>query len=741
MYLKLAVPTPLRRSFDYLAPDEADPALLTPGMRIPVDFANRKVIGILLETSRQTVLDSSKIKTAGNPLDRTPAITGPLLDLCLWAASYYQHPIGEVLANALPAALRKSNKTIAPSRQTLILTSVGQAMELANLARAPKQKQLLQLLQEQQSVTKDELARKRLQQSTKALLAKGFVQWQVAGDALSHSDAVQTSPAPAPLKEPHLNLNREQQQVLSFLQALENPRVVLLEGITGSGKTEVYLQFIAGILAQGKQALVLVPEIGLTPQTVERFSNRFDVPIHVLHSRLNESQRLQAWLAARSGQASIIIGTRSAIFTPMKFPGVIIVDEEHDGSFKQQDGFRYSARDLAVKRGSLDKIPVVLGSATPSFESLHNVNRGRYSHCRLTERAGGASTPAFHLLNIRNRRLKGGLSAPLIDEITHHLDNNNQVLVFLNRRGYAPTLLCRSCGWIANCRRCDARMTLHKSANNLQCHHCDFKLSIPEKCPECSAATLAQLGLGTERTESALRKEFSDHVLIRVDRDTTRRRFSLEKLLDKIRQSGPAILIGTQMLAKGHHFPNVSLVAVVDADSGFFSSDFRAIEKMAQLLLQVAGRAGRERTAGKVVIQTHFPDHPILQTLLREGYSPFAKKCLTQRSKAQLPPYTHLAIVRAEAINQKAPLLFLRSVRRSAVSLSSELFIRDVRVLGPIPSAMERRAGRFRAQLLVSSSNRANLQRLLEKLASQIESDKLARTVRWSLDVDPTEMY
>jgi primosomal protein N' (replication factor Y) len=506
--------------------------------------------------------------------------------------------------------------------------------------------------------------------------------------------------------------------------------------VTGSGKTEVYLQAMQQVITQGGQVLILVPEISLTPQTVQRFSARFGVPIALLHSGRNATERLNDWLAACSGVAKIIIGTRSAIFTPLQRPGMIIVDEEHDNSFKQQEGFRYSARDLAVLRSQRECIPVILGSATPSFESLQNCSRKRYTKLLLNERAGGAEPPQISLIDVRSRKMEQLLSSPLLEKVTQHLQQQGQVLLFLNRRGYAPTLLCKACGWSITCPRCEIHYTYHQGRGRLVCHHCGGERPYPKQCPECGGETMKSIGAGTERIEEALHQQFPNHSVTRIDRDTTRKKGAMEEKLEQIHAGDHQLLLGTQMLAKGHHFPNVTLVAILDADGGLFGSDFRATEQMGQLITQVAGRAGRAARRGEMVLQTHNPDHPLLLTLLREGYPAFARQALSERKLAQLPPYSYLTLIRAEATQPQQARQFLSEVRELALQYA----IPQLEILGPVPSPMEKRAGRYRSQLLLQSAQRTPLHQLLTPLAPAMESLKSGRKVRWSIDVDPMEM-
>ena len=536
---------------------------------------------------------------------------------------------------------------------------------------------------------------------------------------------------------PAPSLSTDQQQaVATIIQNFAHFYPALLHGVTGSGKTEVYLHAIAHALSLGKQALVLVPEIGLTPQTVARFQQRFPIPIAILHSGIGDKARSQAWLMAKAGLASIVIGTRSAIFAPLPNLGIIIVDEEHDISYKQQDSFRYSARDLALLRGKLEAIPVILGSATPSLESFYHAKRGHYQLLSLPERAGNAIHPSFHIIDNRNQTLESGLSTHLFTVMQRHLQAGNQVLLFLNRRGYAPTLLCHHCGWVATCRRCDAHLTLHHSPMQLQCHHCGKICSVNSHCGDCQMGNLLTIGVGTQRLEQVLEKRFPDYAIVRIDRDTTRRKGKMQILLEDIHSQRSQILIGTQMLAKGHHFPKVTLVIILNIDDGLFSADFRAHERTAQLLVQVAGRAGRAEHPGEVWIPTHVPDNPLLNKLIKEGYQAYTQTALNERQVTELPPYTYLGLFRAEALKAELALNFLEQVKQLADSISGS----KVHILGPIPAPMEKRAGRYRAQLLLQSSQRSALHHLLAPLVLQIEAAKWAKKVRWSLDIDPQEM-
>ncbi len=699
-------------------------------MRVP--FGQQQRVGVVLGVTDRSEFPKEKLKPISKVIDSQPLLPALLHKLLLQSARYYHHPIGEVYETALPALLRQGRTATAQTESIYRITPEGEDYDPQSMKHAPVQQRLLKSLQAERAG----LNGKALQQVAdhwrtpiQGLMEKGLVTQQEK----------QSQPASGSSSDDAHPLNAEQQQATTLIQQqLEqtHPSPVLLEGVTGSGKTEVYLQLIQQVLDTGKQALILVPEISLTPQTVARFQQRFAVPIALLHSGRSATERLNDWISARDGTARILIGTRSAIFAPLKDPGILIVDEEHDGSFKQQDGFRYSARDLAVLRGQLEQIPVVLGSATPSFESLHNAEHGKYHKVVLSKRAGGAVPPQISLIDVRSRKMAHLLSAPLIEKIEQHLSAQGQVLLFLNRRGYAPALLCRSCGWIPTCPRCEIHYTYHQHRDRLVCHHCGGERPHPSRCPECEGEEIKALGAGTERIEEALQQQFPHHSIARIDRDTTRKKGEIGRKLEQIHAGEHQLLLGTQMLAKGHHFPNVTLVTILDADGGLFGADFRTTEQMGQLITQVAGRAGRAERPGEMAIQTHHPDHPLLLTLLQQGYPTFSEQLLSERRQALLPPYSHWALIRAEAAQSAQGHAFLQQVH----DLAMHYAIPEVEVLGPIPAPMEKRAGRYRLQLLLQSSRRTPLHQLLASVVPALETMKEGRKVRWSVDVDPIDM-
>ncbi|OAI22961.1 primosomal protein N' [Methylomonas koyamae] len=724
LILKVATPVPLERIFDYLPPEGCDAADLRPGSRVLVPFGRRRQVGVLLAVASDSDVAVERLKPAIAVLDPEPLLSATDLKLLHWAARYYHHPLGEVLAAAFPVALRQGRPAVLELPKAYGLTSAGRQTDLQQFSRAPKQRALLARLQAG-ILAEADLADCR--PALKALLDKGLAERCELPPSAAVTEA-----------EPALAANAEQQAAIaSVAAALGRFSVSLLEGVTGSGKTEVYMQVIASVLAQGKQVLVLLPEISLTPQLEQRFRRRFAVAMVATHSKLTDNQRLQAWLSMQQGRAAIMLGTRSALFTPLQRPGLIILDEEHDSSFKQQEGFRFSARDVAVARAKMLDIPVLLGSATPSLESLANVGEGRYRLLHLPNRAGAAVAPSFQLLDIRNKRLQSGLSEPLLAEIRAALDNGQQVLLFLNRRGYAPVQICHGCGWVSRCRRCDANLVIHAAERLLRCHHCGAEHPLIKLCPACSTGELQALGLGTERIEQTLAELFPQRSVVRLDKDTTQRKGALEGYLEQIHDGRADIILGTQMLAKGHHFPGVTLVAILDIDSGLFSIDFHGAERLAQLIVQVAGRAGRAERPGRVILQTRQPQHPLLNTLLRQGYRAFADSALQERCLAGLPPYSYQALFRAQAGGSDAPRRFLQAV----CAAIAELGAGSTQVLGPVAAPMARRAGAYRYQLLLQSPRRQDLHRLLDLVLPRIYRLPEVKKVRWSLDVDPLDLY
>ncbi|WP_241580747.1 primosomal protein N' [Rosenbergiella nectarea] len=727
--IKVALPVPLPKLYDYTA----DPAQIPQiGCRVRVTFGRRKMIGIVVTHSASSDLSAEQLKPIDEILDTESLFTPSLWELLTWSNRYYHYPLGEILFHAIPSQLRQgkeARKTIAYEWR---LTDMGRVIDPSEIKRSEKQRQAMMLLR-QGGLLRSAVADHDLPESTfQALRKKGW------SDLYELAESLDDWRPQFRILGDRLKLTTEQATAVGAIHSLTQQfSPWLLAGITGSGKTEVYLSVIENILAQGRQALVLVPEIGLTPQTIARFRERFQAPVAVLHSGLNDTERLSVWLKSKKGEAAIIIGTRSAVFTPLARPGVIIVDEEHDNSYKQQDGWRYHARDLAVFRANKENIPVILGSATPALETLHNVRVGKYRQLNLTRRAGNATTAQQQLIDLKSVTLQSGLSPQLIRRIHAHLQAGNQALLFLNRRGYSPALLCHDCGWLAECQRCDHYYTYHQQQRSLRCHHCDSQRPIPWQCPECGSSHLMPAGLGTEQLEEHLQRLFPEAPLTRIDRDTTRRKGMLEQHLEQIHQGGPRILIGTQMLAKGHHFPDVTLVALLDVDGALFSADFRATEHFAQLYVQVAGRAGRAGKQGEVLLQTHQPEHPLLQTLLSKGYFQFATETLALRQQLQLPPYSSQAIFRAEHQDSDQTERFLQQLRN--LIESSPLKDEECWIIGPVPALHAKRQGRWRWQLVIQTPSRSRLQQLLAQSLLLVGTLAGEKKVKWSLDIDPTE--
>ena len=718
--LKVALPVPLRQLFDYLPPAESVPP--QPGMRVLVPFGRRKMVGVVVEIATSSELPIEKLaRVSGFPDGTQTVLTDETLQLLTWCWRYYQHAPGEVVFNALPPLLRKLSGKIPPLPVQYHISETGLQRLAEPIGRMKAQMRLLQAVADGDgSPERLRLVSSAWSKTLQRLLDEGWVE-----EKASQPPLLDLSSGPSLLDE-------QQYAVAAISGSLGGYECHLLDGVTGSGKTEVYLQLLAEVLQQGGQALLLVPEIGLTPQLLNRFEKRLGFAPMVSHSGLSEGQRLQTWLMARSGLARLVIGTRSALFLPMPDLKLLILDEEHDASFKQQDGFRYSSRDVAVKRASGLGIPVVLGSATPSIETFNNAASGRYNWLRLRQRATGAKQPRWRVLDLIQQQMSGGLSHVALDAIDKTLARGEQVLIFLNRRGYAPVLLCHECGWYAACNRCDANMTWHRSTRRLLCHHCDSTCAVPTLCPDCGADALQSAGEGTEQLEHMLGTRFPDVPVLRFDRDNVSRKGEFERLSDQVKTGEPCLLVGTQMLAKGHHFPKVTLAVIVNLDQALYSADYRALERMGQLMIQVAGRAGRDQLPGEVILQTHYPRHESLLTLLNEGYESFANDICSDRQAACLPPFSFQALLRADAHDKAQVRMFLNAAKSVFPNGPAVVY-------GPFPAMMERRSGRTRWYLLVQATSRAELHGQLEGWVEAVGRLPLSRKVRWSVDVDPQD--
>ena len=749
--VEIAVPVPIPKTYDYLSQ-----ALLMPGQLVGVNFAGRTLVGVALQcqpldqkTGTSEAASGYRLKSIDTVFSAATSLPPPILELCRWAANYYLHPLGEVLSVALPSALRKGAPLTKPP---IMLQTVDLSEQnLEQLNRAPKQRLAYQKLLELGPIDAQEAKFHDLPREViRNLVRRGLL--------LEIAATVGTPPAPR-LRESLPTLTLEQREALTAVN-LDQARTTLVQGVTGSGKTELYLRWMWDILSTGKQVLVLVPEIALTPQTVARFRARFDAQIAVFHSGLSERQRQDAWSDCKEGRAQIVLGTRSALFVPLRNPGLIIIDEEHDASFKQQEGFRYSARDLAVVRGQIERLPVILGSATPSLETLHNATSNKYQHVQLLHRAADAAPERYDIWSLPSPHLDRATQSKMYEVIRRDLTAGGQVLVMINRRGFAPVLYCTHCQWIAQCRQCDARLTLHQARSRLICHHCSAMSSPPSVCPQCNSPTLTPLGEGTQRLESDLQRAFPDFPVIRIDGDSARSKDQLQGLLNRIQSGEACILVGTQLVSKGHHFPHLTLAFLLESDQGLLSSDYRALERTVQLIFQTGGRVGRGAKKGEVKLLTSQPDHPIMRFVKARDYSAFAKWHLAQRKTLELPPIQKFGVVRAEStqpniahqcLDQLASYLRLAlagepvdlSTQTAAAGpdqtkLSSNEPPSRCEVFGPIPPLMEKKNRWYRSQLLVSASRLRDRQITLGLAIAWLSANS-RRGLRWHIDVDPID--
>ena len=726
--VEVLVPIPLMEKFSYLPPKSNTP--LKQGARVLIPFGRRTLVGVVWGFIQKESSDNRKYKHIQNVLDESPLLDANSIGLAEWSSRYYHYPLGEIISYFFPPSIRKGKEAKFKESKYLELTSKGSFLQSEDLTRAPSQQKLIELLKEKKEI------------SLKSAQAFG-ISAAVINGLVEKGYITRFSRELSPYKKfenkkllSSRKLNLEQRKAVNAINDAQKKNVTfLLDGITGSGKTEVYLQAIQEIVSQGKQALILIPEIGLAPQAEERFREYFGDRVMSFHSAKNDREKVDAWLGASRGLVDIIIGTRSSVFLPMKNLGIIVVDEEHDLSFKQMDKFRYSARDMALYRAKLEKVPVVLASATPSLETLKNAEEEKYKVLKLSKRATGASLPSFQAVDLRGKELYEGLSKELLEATQSELTQGNQVLIFLNRRGYAPSMICKVCGWISNCERCDALMTVHKNPLKLHCHHCEAQKPYPNKCQSCGSNDFLTYGFGTEKIEEFLQNHFPEVKTLRIDSDSTRKKETLNEYFAEIREGKPMILLGTQLLAKGHHFPDVTLVGIIDADSGLFSADFRGSERVAQLMTQVSGRAGRDKKPGRVILQSYCPDHPQIEEIITGSYEKFAKKLLEERKRSKIPPFSFQAKIFAESPKSLVSRDFiLNLVNQPKIDEKTR---KNVRVIGPLPSIMEKKSGVYRWELSIFSNNRSNLHKYLDVMQSRLYDPKLSKQVRWSIDVDP----
>ena len=732
--IEVLVPIPLLEKFSYLLPKHIKSSLPLPGSRVLVPFGRRTLVGIVWKTNSSPNLKIKKYKYIKEVIDNEPLLTKDLIDLADWASRYYHHPLGEVISYFFPPSLRKGKDAKFLETSFWDLTNKGEFFRMEDLSRAPNQQKALEIFREKGELAQIAAKAFGISQHTLSALEKKELLSKHTRELLPYKkrDSLKG-------KQEIKKLNAEQKLAVdSIISSEDSNKVFLLNGITGSGKTEVYIRAIQDVIKKGKQALVLIPEIGLAPQAEERFKNFFGERVLSFHSAKNDREKLDAWLGASRGLVDIIIGTRSSVFMPMKNLGLIVVDEEHDLSFKQVERFKYSARDIALYRAKLQNIPIVLASATPSLETLKNSLTKKYKALNLTKRATGANLPKFSLIDLRGKELQDGLSSELINEVEEQLKSKNQVLIFLNRRGYAPSMICKSCGWVSNCERCDAHMTLHKKPERLQCHHCDSQKQKPSNCPSCESNQFESYGYGTERIEEFLKKRFKNFPVLRLDSDSTRKKNSLENYLGIIKEGKPTILLGTQLLAKGHHFPDVTLVGIVDADSGLFSADFRGSERVAQLMTQVAGRAGRDKKPGRVLLQTYCPEHPQIEELITGSYERFSRNLIIERKAAKSPPFSFQAKIQAESPNTFVSRDFILDLLESAMKIKK--LPKGLRVIGPLPAVMEKKSGVYRWEINIFSESRKSLHEFLDLTQTILYLPSTSKKVRWSIDIDPISL-
>ncbi len=730
--VQVAVPIRLRKVLDYQLPEGY--SSLAEGTRVRITVKLREMTGIVVGSKKSELPEEGLIRVV-RVLDESPCIPPSLLKLLRWSSSYYHHPLGEVIQTALPSILRGDSKIKPDLPFRYYLTSNG-AEALNGIPKNATNQRLL--LTELSKASPDGLSSSTLSKlapssSTKLLRDRGWINVREDSRDFLYVGQEQDSAAIA--------LNQSQRSAVSEISvALQRYQPFLLQGVTGSGKTEIYLELATRVIKTGCQVLLLVPEIALTPQLIGRFKRGLNGKIAVLHSRLSNKDRHIAWWAAREGIADVILGTRSAVFVPLARPGMYIVDEEHDSAYKQQEGFRYNARDLIVKRAQQDDIPAVLGSATPSLESMQNAKIGRYGHLVLRDRARGAMMPKISLLNVKQLPLTFGISSPVLEALRLRLDRGEQSIVYINRRGFSPILWCPKCNWRARCSRCDVYLTLHRPSNQLRCHHCGASNKPSENCPDCKHISLKAVGQGTQRVEETLQKYLPSARIVRFDSDSIGKANVLAERLAQVLEGNVDILVGTQLLAKGHNFPAVTLVCIVDADSGLYSFDFRAVERLYQTLTQVAGRAGRASRSGQVLVQTQYPENSAFSRLMENDFSGFVDFELKQRQLANCPPFVRFVLLRAESVSSDSSIRFVTA----AAQLGQQILRKQsssIRLMDPVPSPMERRSGRYRAQLLVTGCVETALHRFLDNWLNELDKLEIGRRVRWSLDVDPLDIY
>lgn len=740
MYLQVVLNIPLRKSFEYaynptLMDDKPASTLAytdLSGFRVLVPFGPKKVIGVVVSTSTTpTYHTPAKIKPIIKLVDEVPLFSPHMLKLLSWASDYYHYPIGEVVLSAVPPALRKGEAAELKEIEGFCSTQNPEAKTI--LKRSPACLKALEIIAN--GTTASSVLRDRgiARTTINKLLARALIK------TIDVRNRTPWDQNPITVSN-ELTLNQEQQVAFDTITKHQGFGVFLINGVTGSGKTEVYLQLIHHCLKKKQQALILVPEINLTPQTFNRFYNRFNVPVVSIHSAMNNTERLEAFLRIKNNEAAILIGTRSAIFAEIPNLGIIVIDEEHDSSYRQGDGFLYHCRDLAIMRARALNIPVVLGTATPSIESLNNAIHGKYIELKLTQRAADAQVPEINLIDMRHATVNAGLSQELLTATATELKAGNQVLFLLNRRGYAPKMICHDCGHVLTCEHCSSNLFLHASSNVLKCHHCETIYPIPRYCPACGSSRLVATGTGTEKICEYLSQVFPTTGIIRIDRDTTTQKGSINKILADVLVHKYQILVGTQILAKGHHFPDVTLVGILDIDSFLNSNDFRATEYAAQLITQVSGRAGRGAKKGRVLLQTYQPQHKFLQQLLNFGYDGFAKDCLKERAYCELPPFKAMAAIKADSPQATKVASFLNEVY---LVIDQKLIsdFPEVQYSHPLKPFIDKRINRYHMFLIIIAPNRMILGRFLNLLTAKAEEINRKYDNHLVIEIDPTNCF
>ena len=723
-----ALSLPVYHLFDY---ELLEGAKAIPGMRFKLPFGRGQKMGVLVACQEQPISQHKNIKAVLTKLDEEPLLSSHLMQLACWLADYYCQPLGEVLFQFLPGKARKVEPLTETRVQIWTANPIEDEILMSIRRKAPRQYDvLLALKQSANGLNAAELRQihEAWHQPVKILQSRGLVE-RTYRENLSFSKVN---------LQPGFKLTENQQKICSQMSLLTEQFLVhLLQGVTGSGKTEVYLELMLQVIQQGKQVIYLVPEIGLTPQLLERLQSRLGQGVVSSHSALTDLQRYQSWDQFKRGIAQVIIGTRSALFSESQNLGLIIIDEEHDASFRQQDGIRYHARDVAIKRAQMLDIPVVLGSATPSLESLHNLSKPHYRLYRLDTRVNNSKPPTIELLDCSQVPLNTGCSPQLLKAIKQHLNAQGQVLLYLNRRGFAPVVMCHECGWQSSCYQCDARMTLHQSVNKLICHHCGFSVMVPHKCPDCGVKEIRHYGVGTQQLEEFLKLQFPTVEVIRIDRDSVKSSKHFELKMKPVREGNPCILVGTQMLAKGHDYPHITLVGLLDSDQALYSSFYRASERLVQTVLQVSGRAGRAEKKGQALLQTAFPSHPLMLNLCHQSYSELVTGILQEREMVRFPPYARVVTFQVDAVELALAMQKLDQLKQILTELNTAS---PVKIIGPMPALMTRRIGRFRAQLSILSDNTQAIRQILQQLMTKIQGIRNTAKSRLTIDVDPLDL-